>query len=272
MNEPYDKNYVIAHLQLYGTRAKKSYGQNFLISYEVVKDIIDSLDIKEHDRCLEIGPGLGSLTYELNLKTDNLVLVELDKVLVAHLKNNYPNVEILNIDFLKYNFKKEKSPLKVIGNLPYGITSEIIEKLIYNNEKITQATLMVQKEAYDRIVAKKDNKEYGPLSILLEYLGGTRIIRNVSRHSFYPEPHVDSIVFQIIINKTTKIENEKVFFKFIKNMFLLRRKTILNNLTNFVRDRDIALSILQKVQINPQLRPENLSLKDYLTLYYALPQ
>lgn len=262
-----NKEYVLKHLNVYDVKALKKYGQNFLIDDELAKDIVDSISDGENKTLIEIGPGLGALTYHLLNKQGKKILVEIDKVMAEHLTRqiNDESIDIICQDFLKYNLEKIQGEIIVLANLPYYVTTEIVEKLI-KCPKVTQMTLMVQKEAYQRLVAPINTKEYSPLSIFIEYLGGAKVLKKVSRHSYIPEPHVDSLVFQINVNKRKQSNNEQDFYKITKAMFLMRRKTILNNLTSYVKDKDKAISLLKELNCNENMRPEQLDLDFYLRL------
>lgn len=262
-----NKEYVLKHLNVYDVKALKKYGQNFLIDDELAKEIVDSISDGENKTLIEIGPGLGALTYHLLNKQGKKILVEIDKVMAEHLTRqiNDESIDIICQDFLKYNLEKIQGEIIALANLPYYVTTEIVEKLI-KCPKVTQMTLMVQKEAYQRLVAPINTKEYSPLSIFIEYLGGAKVLKKVSRHSYIPEPHVDSLVFQINVNKRKQSNNEQDFYKITKAMFLMRRKTILNNLTSYVKDKDKAISLLKVLNCNENMRPEQLDLDFYLRL------
>lgn len=261
------KEYVLKHLNVYDVKALKKYGQNFLVDDKLAKEIVDSISDGENKTLIEIGPGLGALTYHLLNKQGKKILVEIDKVMAEHLSRqiNDENIDIVCQDFLKYNLENIQGDIVVLANLPYYVTTEIVEKLI-KCPKVTQMTLMVQKEAYQRLVAPINTKEYSPLSIFIEYLGGAKVLKKVSRHSYIPEPHVDSLVFQINVNKRKQSNNEQDFYKITKAMFLMRRKTILNNLTSYVKDKDKAISLLKVLNCNENMRPEQLDLDFYLRL------
>lgn len=262
-----NKEYVLKHLNVYDVKALKKYGQNFLVDDKLAKEIVDSISDGENKKLIEIGPGLGALTYHLLNKQGKKILVEIDKVMAEHLSRqiNDENIDIVCQDFLKYNLENIQGEIVVLANLPYYVTTEIVEKLI-KCPKVTQMTLMVQKEAYQRLVAPINTKEYSPLSIFIEYLGGAKVLKKVSRHSYIPEPHVDSLVFQINVNKRKQSSNEQDFYKITKAMFLMRRKTILNNLTSYVKDKDKAISFLKVLNCNENMRPEQLDLDFYLRL------
>ncbi len=262
------KEYVINKLAVYDVKAEKKYGQNFLIDDALALKIVEALQVSDGDEIIEIGPGLGALSSHLAEMPNNLYLVELDPVMAEHLKSEFTNenVFVINEDILRYKFSNHTNPLRVIGNLPYYITTAIIEMLLIENSKISKMVLMVQKEAFDRLVAKKGSKEYGPISIFIEYLGGAKTINKVSRHAYVPEPHVDSLVFSIEINKKRIVKNEKKFFEITKALFLMRRKTILNNLTAYLQNKTQAQEILTILKVDYLKRPEELGLEFYIEL------
>lgn len=261
------KEYVLKHLNIYDAHALKKYGQNFLVDDNLAKKIVDEIRDDESATILEIGPGLGALTYHLLNKKANKVLVEIDPLMCDHLVHqiNDENIRIINKDFLRLDLNEFGDNLIVVGNLPYYITTDIIEKLV-KAKNVSQMILMVQKEAFDRLTAKVNTKEYAPISIFLEYVGGVELISRVSRHSYIPEPHVDSLVFQINVNKKESNIDEINFFKVTKAMFLMRRKTILNNLTNYLKDKNKAEKILGELNCSTSTRPEQLDLDFYLKL------
>ena len=262
-----NKEYVLKHLDIYDTHALKKYGQNFLIDDELAESIVSHIKDDENSIVLEIGPGLGALTYHLVKKKGHKILVEIDPLMCDHLNHQIQegDVEILNMDFLRLNLKKYDKEIVVVGNLPYYITTDIIEKLLLSSN-VTQMILMVQKEAYERLTAPINSKEYSPISIFLQYVGGTKLITKVSRHSYIPEPHVDSLVFKVNVHKEKRTNNEMEFFKITKAMFLMRRKTILNNLTSYLNDKQKAGSILKELNCPLTARPEQLDLDFYLNL------
>lgn len=262
-----NKEYVLKTLQIYDTKALKKYGQKFLIDENVAKSIVDAVTSDDNSTIIEIGPGLGALTCYLLSKKGKKILIDVDEIMIEHLRRQIDdkNVEIIKQDFLKYNFDSISSNIVIVSNVPYYITTEIIERLISCN-KLSQMTLMVQKEAYYRLVAEKGTKEYSPTSIFIEYLGGSKVLNKISRHAFIPEPHVDSLVFQVNVKKKRKAKDEKLFFKTTKAMFKMRRKTILNNLTQFLHEKEKAINILNKLNCSLTSRPEQLSLSFYLDL------
>ncbi len=262
-----NKNYVLNFLNTHNLHALKKYGQNFLIDDDLAQRIVKEVENNQEALLLEIGPGLGALTYHLVKKSGEKLLVEIDPIMCDHLKSqiNDDCVKIVNKDFLQLELKNINKEIIVVGNLPYYITTDILEILLFNN-RVRQITLMVQKEAYERLTAPINSKKYSAISVFLQYVGGTHVLANVSRHAFIPEPHVDSVVFQINVKKVRDTNKEKEFFAVTKAMFLMRRKTILNNLSNFLKNKQKAETILKKLNCPLNTRPEQLSLDFYLDL------
>ena len=243
--------------------ANKSLGQNFLVDSTVCKTIVDSLEISDDDKVLEIGAGLGSLSYHLIKSNADITLIDIDEKMLISLNENFSNkknVHILRQNILKYDVS---SFTKIVGNLPYYITSGIIEHLILNATNAKEITLMTQKEVYQKLVS---TKEISPLSLMLNYVCDIKPVLNVSRNSFVPVPHVDSSVFVLLPNENIKNEENKEVYKLMSKIFLHRRKTISNCLTSLLGDKDKALSLLKELSINELLRPEQLSIEVYFSI------
>ena len=244
-------------------RPDKDYGQNFLVEPEVCKKIVNALDIQNGDSVLEIGPGLGSLTHFLNEQTNNLTVVDIDERMIAFLKLVYKDVNIVQCDIRKHDVSQYD---KIIGNLPYNITSETIVYLLLKAIKAKKIVLMIQTDAYPHF-SDISGKEYGPASVLLHLLGNDKRLFQVKPGSFYPSPKCSSVVFEININPICDLEEAKQVYVLAKSMFLNRRKTISNNLTNLVKNRELANSILEESGIPVTNRPEDISPTDYLKLF-----
>lgn len=249
---------------------KKSLGQNFLKDKSVINKIIDSADITVDSLILEIGPGSGALTKELVKTKGKVVAFEIDERLKEELsKIESNNLEVIYGDFLKidlkevlnkYNYKK----LHLIANLPYYITTPIIMKII-NETKIDEMIIMVQKEVGSRFKAKPNTKEYNSLSVFLQYYFDIKTVTIVNKNSFVPKPKVDSIVvrFSIKDNKI-KANNEKVFFKLVKDSFTFKRKNLKNNLKGY--DLNKINIILNKFNKDLTFRAESLSLEEFIEI------
>ena len=260
-------------------RPKKSLSQIFLINDRAAKRIVDSLNIQEGDTVLEIGAGKGALTKYLLRKAKKVIAVELDKELCQYLEQKFlekKNLVLINQDILKIDFKKlagQESYLKVIGNLPYQITSPLLSLLLENRKFIPLSILMVQKEVAKRICAQPKSKDWSPLSLTVQLHSEVRTLFNLKPTSFFPPPKVESSVIKITFRENPKvfIADENLFFSVIRSAFGQRRKIILNSLSaNFdLPKRDLEL-ILNKVMIDPKRRPETLSIEEFANLSKAL--
>ena len=272
---------------------KHSLGQNFIIDEFLLEDIAIESGINTNDFVLEIGPGNGALTKCLCDRVHQVVSIEVDSSLMPLLKSNlkeYNNVSIINADFLnidfqnildefsKFGFDKNTNHIKVVANLPYYITSPIINNL-FLNPYIDEMTLMVQKEVADRIVALPNSKNFGVLTLSCNYFSDTELIMIVSNKCFYPMPKVDSAVVQFTKHKDfLDISNDKNFhieddteyqklFNIIKASFSQRRKKLSNSLSNVLGiDKEKIYDIFSKLGFNENVRAENLSLDDYKNL------
>lgn len=268
------KEYVVTKMTELMLTPKKHFSQNFLTDYDVVTSSVDALNVKE-EKVIEIGPGLGALTQELLNRNYDVDAYEIDVDMVNHLKEefkSYNNFSLYNEDFLKVDLSKyEGKELKFISNVPYNVTTPIIEKIITSSLDIKTFEFMVQKEVYERLNVKEKSKDYSPINIFIDYVGKLSVVRKVSYKCYIPMPNVDSIILKIEftneINKDPLFNKE--FVKLVKGSFVSRRKTILNNLTNYFKSKDKAIDILSKAHIEPSRRPESLSLNDYLELTKA---
>ena len=247
----------------------KDYGQNFFIEPDASKRIIDALEINDEDNVLEIGPGIGSLTHFLSLYSNQIDVVDIDKEMTAFLNlfyQNNKNINIIENDIRKIDVSKYT---KIVGNLPYNITTEIIVYLMQNALKARSMVLMCQLETFAHFYDEKGS-EYGPTSVLIHLLGKIEKIFTVKRGSFYPVPNVDSIVFKIEFERKYPLEEVLSTYKLSRALFLNRRKTILNNLGNYLKDKEKAKAILAKANIPENYRPEQISPIKYLELMKLL--
>ena len=223
---------------------KKKFGQNFIIDENIIDSIIKKADIDSDTLVIEIGPGAGSLTSKLCECAKRVIAYEIDETLKPILSNlNYSNLEVIYGDFLKANVsadigKYKFSKLYVVANLPYYITTPILMKLIDDKINLDKIIVMVQKEVGDRFSARVGTKDYGSLSIFLNYYFDIKKILDVSRNVFMPKPNVDSIVVEFCKkNSKINVKNEEIFFKLVRDSFKQKRKTIKNNLKDYDLDK-----------------------------------
>lgn len=263
-------------------KANKSLGQNFLISEEVVQAIVESSQIQKEDLVIEIGPGLGTLTKYLLEKAGKVICIELDKKMVNILEDRFShneNFELFNQDVLKVNLRKliqkEKETrvikkVKIVANLPYYITTPIIMKLLEEELPLESITVMIQKEVADRLIAIPGERETGAITYSVYYYTQSKGILEVPNNSFIPEPEVTSKVIKLDIRKEppVKIENKELMFRVIKCAFTQRRKTLLNALVNtkVFSSKEEGIQILKDLNIDNNIRPENLKLEDYANI------
>jgi len=253
-------------IKSYKLIANKSLGQNFLVNSATAEKIVNLLNINKNDSILEIGAGLGSLSYFLAKSEGNSELIDVDERMLMFLNEQFKgdkNISIKRQNILKYDISRFN---KIIGNLPYYITSGIIEKLLLDGKNAEIMVLMTQKEVYQKLLSS--NKS--PLSLFLNYVANISSPIDVGRNNFAPVPHVDSVVFTITPNENIKNgENDKLF-KIMKQLFLLRRKNILNNLSNLVKNKEKAWEILEKMGVDINKRPEELPIEFYINLLKML--
>lgn len=275
-----------AILEKYGFSFKKSLGQNFLIDPNILKRIVDHADITKETGAIEIGPGIGALTEHLARSSKKVVAFEIDQRLLPILNETlspYDNVEIIHRDVLKADVKavmEEKfadiRDVMVVANLPYYVTTPIIMKLLEEKLPIRGIVVMLQKEVAERITAHPGTKEYGSLSIAIQYYTTAEVVMTVPKTVFIPQPNVDSAIIRLTLREKPAVEmvDEAFFFQVIKASFAQRRKTILNNLTNQLpfgkEKKDSILIALESSQIDPGRRGETLSIQEYARLSDAL--
>ncbi len=257
-------------LKKYNLKAKKSLGQNFLISEEIVNNIVEVAGVSNEDTIIEIGPGLGTLTSKLAENAKEVIAIELDDSMITVLTERfslYDNVKLIHADVLKTDLKeliKDKSSVKVVANLPYYITTPIVMKLLEENLDIVQITVMVQKEVGERFTATPNGKEYGAITVSINYYTEPSIVIDVPRDNFDPVPDVDSCVVNLKVRKErVELKNEKNFFKVIKAAFSQRRKNIGNSLVGVGKSKQEVKEMLDTLKIDSNLRAENLSLENF---------
>ncbi len=262
-----DENEYFTNVASYKLLAKHEVGQNFLIDRNVCKNIVNSLQIEKGDHVLEIGSGAGSLSYFLAKSEEEIDLIDIDEGLVTKLQNDFATLNNVHPKLGNAMRYQMEGYTKIIGNLPYYITSGILERVLLDAKDVKRAVFMVQKEAYIRLNSSLGSKDYGPLPLLIKYRAKMGKLYSVPRTSFSPAPHIDSIVFSLdFYEDKNDLEKANKLYSLINALFLHRRKTIYNNLSTFIKDSDKAKDILAKANILPNKRPEELSLDDYLRL------
>ena len=270
-------------MRINNIKANKRFGQNFLIDDNILENIVKSAEITNNDLVIEIGPGLGNLTEYLLEKAAYVILVEIDNNMINILNDRFKNNNnyiLLNDDILKVNvdeiienienkLNRKFEKIKVVANLPYYITTPIIFKLLQNENRINEITVMVQKEVAERIVAQNKTKDYGILTLMVNYLGTSDIKLIVPNNSFIPAPNVTSAVIKITKNKRYTVKDEELLFKLIHSSFAQRRKKIINSLesTKFLNMSKPELEkLFNECNISLNARAEELELQDYIKI------
>ncbi|MBP3352359.1 MAG: 16S rRNA (adenine(1518)-N(6)/adenine(1519)-N(6))-dimethyltransferase RsmA [Lachnospiraceae bacterium] len=271
---------TIAVLQKYNFNFQKKFGQNFLIDTHVLEKIMDSAAITKEDCVLEIGPGIGTMTQYLAERAGHVVVVEIDKNLIPILEDTlseYDNVTIINNDILKVDVNQialEKNggkPIKVVANLPYYITTPIIMGLFESHVPLQSITIMVQKEVADRMQVGPGTKDYGALSLAVQYYAKPEIVANVPPNCFIPRPNVGSAVIRLTRYEKPPVEvkDERWMFALIRASFNQRRKTLVNGLTNAPElklSKERVLEALERMELSPTVRGEALTLEQFALL------
>ena len=271
---------TIEVLQKYGFNFQKKFGQNFLINTGILEEIIEAAEITKDDFVLEIGPGIGTMTQYLCENAREVVAVEIDKNLIPILADTlsaYHNVEVINDDILKVDIKtlaEERNagkPIKVVANLPYYITTPIIMGLFESHVPIDSITIMVQKEVADRMQEGPGSKEYGALSLAVQYYAHPEIVVNVPSSCFMPQPKVGSAVIRLTRHEQSPVdvENEKLMFQLIRASFNQRRKTLANGLNNFSGlnlSKEVIQQCIEELGVPVTVRGEALSLEQFAKL------
>ena len=277
-----------AIMEKYGIHTKKGFGQNFLTDLNVLKNIVSAAEITRDDNVIEIGPGIGALTEQLAQAAGEVLALEIDQELIhvlAEVLAPYDNVTVLNQDVLQANlpelikqqFTDPSRPIKVVANLPYYITSPILMNLLAAPVDWAAICVMMQKEVAQRLTAQPGTKQYGALTLAIEYQMTAEIAFNVSRRVFVPAPNVDSAIV-VLRPRTTPLPvqpfNKQKLFGFIRGCFAHRRKSLWNNLQATVGKqpavKEKMQAILTTLAISPQTRPERLTLEQFIELANAL--
>lgn len=263
-------------VEKYGFSFKKNFGQNFLVDERVLGKIVSSAEISKDDVVIEVGPGIGTLTQALAKEAYKVVAVEIDTTLVpilGELLSNFDNIEIINEDILKVDINAiaEKYPdkkIKMVANLPYYITTPIIMNVLENHIPVESITVMIQKEVAYRMKAQPSTKDYGSLSLAVQYYCEPYLVANVPQNCFMPRPNVDSAVIKLMVMDKPKVQvnNEKFMFEFIKAAFSQRRKTLVNCIFSsglLTLSKDEIGTMLNSLGYDERVRGESLTLEDY---------
>ena len=273
MRKLYSPKVVKEIIDLYGFKFSKSLGQNFLIDKNFVDKIVDGADISGKN-VIEVGPGIGTISYEMAKTCKKLVLIELDSSLIPILEENmsdFNNVTIIHQDILKTDLKEIQDkyfggePFEFVSNLPYYITTPIIEKIFEEDLNCRSMTIMVQKEVADRMLATEKDKDYSSLSVFVKYYSEAKFLTKVPKSVFMPQPKIDSAVLRLDLRVYDEKVNKEKLFSLVKAGFLKRRKTILNSLSA-VAEKENLKKVFEKLDIKENLRAENLSLDDFINI------
>ena len=253
---------------------KKSFGQNFIKEDSIVEKIKNVSQIEDGALVIEIGPGVGTLTAQLLNKAKRVVAIELDSDLIPILTEEMgdnPKFTLIHNDALKVDFNEiigEEKSVKLVANLPYYVTTPIIVKLLKENYNFKSLTIMIQKEVAERMNAEPGNKDYGALSLLVQYYCNTSIVRRVPPQCFIPRPKVDSIVIRLdrLQEPKVKVENEKLFFDIIRSSFNMRRKTLWNGVKNIGLSKENLELAFEEAGVDPKRRGETLTIEEFAML------
>ena len=263
---------------------QKKYGQNFLIDEHVLNKIIAAAEFSKDDYVIEIGPGIGTMTERMAPECKHVTAIEIDKELIPILSetlSGFDNVDIINEDVLKVDLNKliaernDNKPVKVVANLPYYITTPIIMSLLENKIPIDTITVMVQKEVADRMMVGPGTKDYGALSLAVQYYAKPYIVANVPMNCFIPRPNVASAVIRLTCHKEppVTVKDEKLMFNLIRASFNQRRKTLINGISNFsglsFTKEQVAMA-LNSIGLSENIRGEALDLEKFAKLSDAL--
>lgn len=276
-----------AIMNQFGINTKKSLGQNFLTDINILKNIVAAGDVQKTDNVVEIGPGIGALTEQLARAAKQVVAFEIDDRLIPvldHTMAPYDNVIIVHNDILKVDLEKEfakqfedvTAPLKLVANLPYYITTPILMQVLQSGIHFDNIVVMMQKEVADRLSAEPGTKDYGSLTLAVQYRMNAKLAFTVSRTAFVPNPNVDSAIISLTPREPLAIQprDEKRLFELFKIGFVMRRKTLWNNLTTaFGKGEAMQAKLtaaLAAIDLDPRTRAEKLSLERFVELHNAL--
>ncbi|PPK48822.1 16S rRNA (adenine(1518)-N(6)/adenine(1519)-N(6))-dimethyltransferase RsmA [Clostridium algidicarnis] len=258
----------------YKFKFTKTLGQNFLVDDKVIEDLVNGAEITSQDFVIEIGPGVGTVTREILKKAKRVTAIEIDRdlipILVEELRE-FDNFQLVHKDALKIDYNEiigEETKVKLVANLPYYLTTPIIARLLNGKYDFQSLTVMIQKEVADRIHAKPSTKEYGALSLLVQYYCDTSVIRTVSPTCFLPRPKVDSIIIRLdrLSKPRVEVTNEELFFKIIRSSFNMRRKTLPNGLKVLGFSKELIEQAFKSSNIDVMRRGETLSIEEFAML------
>lgn len=268
----------------FGFKNAKGLGQNFLTDPGVIEAMVDAAEIGPEDLVIEIGPGIGVLTDAAAKRAKKVIAIEIDKALLPVLKYtlaHHNNVEIINEDILKVDLNKiireeavEKQNVKIMGNLPYYITTPIITQLLEKGTRAASITIMMQKEVAERIVSPPGKKSFGALSVAVQYYSNPQKVVSVPKEVFFPIPKVDSevLILTLLEKPAVEVKDKEMFFRLVKAGFAQRRKTLSNSLKGAGLDKDAVEKALEDSGIEGSRRAETLSLEEFASLSDALSQ
>lgn len=274
------KSELMSVLNKYNFSFSKSLGQNFLIDQNILNKIVSGSGINENTNVLEVGPGAGTLTRELCLKAKKVTAVEIDKALIPILNDvmsDFDNFNLINSDILELNINEliknefDNESFTVVANLPYYITTPIIMNFLESELPVNSMTLMIQKEVAARILAEPGTKDYGALSVAVQFYAEPGIICSASPHCFTPQPKVTSTVVNLKLYDKPKydVKNKEQFFKIVKSIFSQRRKTLVNSLSGspyLDLSKDKIINVLKQMELNEKVRGEKLSIEQIAEL------
>jgi 16S rRNA (adenine1518-N6/adenine1519-N6)-dimethyltransferase len=264
----------------HGFRPKKRFGQNFLVDRNIVGKVLDAADIREGDSILEVGPGAGTLTLAIAQRGARIVAVEVDRGLIAILQevlSGHPNAQVVNADILGLNMRRfladhfGPAKVKIVGNLPYYITSPIITAVIEARTQVEHIVLMVQKEVAERLRASPGTKDYGSMSVYVQFYSEPEIIAHVSKNVFLPPPEISSAIVRLNVRSRPPVEvpSDEGFFDVVHCAFGQRRKTLLNSLADCPAlglSKQQVADVLHGANIDPSRRAETLSLQEFAAI------
>lgn len=274
------KSELMSVLNKYNFSFSKSLGQNFLIDQNILNKIVSGSGINENTNVLEVGPGAGTLTRELCLKAKKVTAVEIDKALIPILNDvmsDFDNFNLINSDILELNINEliknefDNESFTVVANLPYYITTPIIMNFLESELPVNSMTLMIQKEVAARILAEHGTKDYGALSVAVQFYAEPGIICSASPHCFTPQPKVTSTVVNLKLYDKPKydVKNKEQFFKIVKSIFSQRRKTLVNSLSGspyLDLSKDKIIDVLKQMELNEKVRGEKLNIEQIAEL------